>query len=101
MQSIYLRFLITLLATIFAMVLISIGVAFRVVDQWYASFYEDNLAPSEKVLTIGSIFSSEGRQAVEQWLTDRNNFADGFVIFLIDENGKDILGRTVPSFISR
>lgn len=101
MQSIYSRFLITLLATIFAMVLISIGVAFRVVDQWYTSFYEDNLAPSEKVLTIGSIFSSEGRQAVEQWLTDRNNFADGFVIFLIDENGKDILGRTIPSFISR
>ena len=101
MQSIYSRFLITLLATIFIMVLISVGVAFRVADDWYTSFYEDNLAPSEKVKTIGNIFSSQGREAVEQWLTDRSNFADGFVIFLIDDNGEDILGRTVPSFITR
>ena len=101
MQSIYSRFLITLLATIFTMVLISVGVAFRVADHWYSSFYEDNLAPSEKIITIAGIFSSEGKQAVEQWLADRSNFADGFVIFLIDQNGQDILGRPVPSFITR
>jgi signal transduction histidine kinase len=81
---------------------ITIGVA-AVAGYYYAERVRDELNDFEfddTILEASAALSSGGRDGLEDWLS-RAPSSRNFTIYVVDANGREILGREMPSYLVR
>lgn len=76
----------------------SIFASFRITD---VSRYELMVDSREADALLREVFDEEGIQGLRKWIQDSSNFMPGQTIYVVDEQGHDILGRQVPIWLRR
>lgn len=76
----------------------SIFVSFRIADEQSPYSFAD---PREIDEQLQAILQLEGVEGLEHHIANTENFPPGQTVYLIDSNGRDLLGRTLPKLVHR
>ncbi len=79
--------------TTFVILTISITLSFRLADEQSPGAFAD---PREIDALLQTILQTQGLEGVKDYLRDADNFPLGQTVYLIDENGEDLLARELP-----
>jgi len=90
----YLRMALYIGAALTAFVLIG-ALAFATIATWELTGYLEARS-SEISRDAASVVRSGGREALQRWLQNEASIPDGASVYIFDENGADILGRSIP-----
>lgn len=75
----------------------SIFVSFQIADRDAAAA----LDPREADALLREVLDDSGVAGLRAWIADRDNFPPGHTVYVIDEHGRELLGRPVPQFLQR
>ncbi|MDH3621180.1 MAG: ATP-binding protein [Gammaproteobacteria bacterium] len=90
--------LIRIFASFWSIIVITI-IAAAAIGFWYAERTREimqNFEDSDAVLEASAALSEDGRDGLADWLRSLPGAAESLV-FVVDDNGKDLLGRQLPS----
>ncbi|MBU2677369.1 MAG: HAMP domain-containing histidine kinase [Gammaproteobacteria bacterium] len=93
MRSLFWKLFGAFWLTTLVILAVSIFVSFRIADQQSPYSFAD---PREIDEQLQAILQLEGIEGLEDHIANRENFPPGQTVYLIDSNGRDLLGRTLP-----
>lgn len=92
--------LIRIFASFWSIILITI-IAAAAIGFWYAERTRatmENFGDSDAVLEASSALREEGREGLADWLRSLPGATESLV-FVVDDRGKDLLGRRLPAMV--
>ena len=99
MRSLYLRVFIVIGLTTMLIVGLSVLVSFQVTNRWIEA--TDEIRPNEMIAEASRQLATGGEPALVDWLKEQERSPTPAVLLVIDEQGRELLGRQIPPPLER
>jgi len=98
MPRLFLKLFGTFWLTTVLILSVTIFASFRIADDTASRLSVD---PREADELLRDLLAERGVDALRDWIADSRNFAPGQTIYVVDEQGHEILNRNVPEYLVR
>ena len=99
MRSIFWKIFFSFWLVMVLIVGISIAVSFQVADRWAEDFEDPGFW--ETLTEAQAVFDEGGIESLKKWVSDPTNFPLSRTVYVLDDEGRDFLGREIPHPLKR